>query len=130
MFRKLINSRIILSLSLLILITFSSCVKTKPTVAVIYIKNPNGSMCEGAQVRLYGQPASVSSSNVGQELRIDLNTVTDAEGKAYFDLTDFYKAGQTGMAILNVDAMKYNQVSSGFIQVIEQETNEETFFLQ
>ncbi|MEY4571371.1 MAG: hypothetical protein RLZ10_575 [Bacteroidota bacterium] len=130
MFRKISNSRINLTLLLFVLLSFASCVKIKPTVAVIYIKNPNGSMCEGAQVRLYGQPATVSSDNVGQELRIDLTTVTDVEGRAYFDLTEYYKAGQTGMAILNVDAMKYNQVSSGFIQVLEQETNEETFFLQ
>lgn len=109
---------------------FSSCLKIKPTVAIIYIKNPNGTLCEGAQVRLYGQPSVISSGNVGQELRIDLTATTDAEGRAYFDLTDFYKAGQTGMAILNVDAIKYNQVSYGFIEVIEQETNEGVFILQ
>lgn len=111
-------------------VLFSSCVKIKPTVAIIYIRNSDGSACNGALVRLYGQPSEITSTNAGQELRIDLTTQTDANGRAYFDLSNFYEAGQTGMAILNVDAMKYSQVSTGFIQVVEQETNEETFFLQ
>lgn len=87
-------------------------------------------MCSGAQVRLYGQPANLTSANASQELRIDLTAVTDAEGRAYFDLSEFYDGGQTGLAILNVDMMKGSLERSGFIQVIEQEVNEETFFLQ
>lgn len=108
----------------------SACVKIKPTTAIIYVKKPDGSMCSGAQVRLYGQPSNVTSANASQELRIDLNTVTDAEGRAYFDLSEFYEGGQTGLAILNVDMMKGSLERSGFIQVTEQAVNEETFFLQ
>lgn len=108
----------------------SACVKIKPTTAIIYVKKPDGTMCSGAQVRLYGQPANITSANALQELRIDLNAVTDAEGRAYFDLTEFYDGGQTGLAILNVDMMKGSLDCSGFIQVIEQEVNEEIFFLQ
>ena len=108
----------------------SACVKIKPTTAILYVKKPDGSVCSGAQVRLYGQPANITSANASQELRIDLNAVTDAEGRAYFDLTEFYDGGQTGLAILNVDIMKGSLERSGFIQVIEQEVNEQIFFLQ
>lgn len=108
----------------------SACVKIKPTTAIIYVKKPDGSMCSGAQVRLYGQPATITSANASQELRIDLTAVTDAEGRAYFDLSEFYDGGQTGLAILNVDMIKGSLERSGFIQVVEQEVNEETFFLQ
>ena len=114
----------------LFLFVVSSCVKIKPTIAVVYVRNSNGTICAGADVRLYGQPVSVTTSNANQELRIDLLKQTDSEGKAYFDLSKFYKAGQTGMAILNVDAQKDGKVSTGYIQIIEQESNEETFFLQ
>lgn len=115
---------------MIIFVSFSSCVKIKPTVAIIYIRNSDGSACNGALVRLYGQPSEISTSNAAQMLRIDLTKQTDESGRAYFDLSDFYEAGQTGMAILNVDALKFNQVSTGFIQIKEQETNEGTFFLQ
>jgi hypothetical protein len=111
-------------------VVLSACVKIKPTTAIIYVKKPDGTMCSGAQVRLYGQPANITSANASQELRIDLNGVTDAEGRVYFDLSEFYDGGQTGLAILNVDIMKGSLERSGFIQVIEQEVNEETFFLQ
>lgn len=114
----------------LLLVVVSSCVKIKPTIAVIYVRNPNGSLSVGADVRLYGQPVSTSTSNANQELRIDVLKKTDSEGKAYFDLSEFYKAGQTGMAILNVDVQNGGAVSTGYIQIIEQESNEETFFLQ
>jgi hypothetical protein len=111
-------------------VILSACVKIKPTTAIIYVKKPDGTMCSGAVVRLYGQPANITSANASQELRIDLNAVTDAEGRAYFDLSQFYDGGQTGLAILNVDIMKGSLEQSSFIQVIEQEVNEETFFLQ
>jgi hypothetical protein len=87
-------------------------------------------MCSGAVVRLYGQPANNTSANASQELRIDLNGLTDAEGRAYFDLSQFYDGGQTGLAILNVDIKKGSLERSSFIQIIEQEVNEETIFLQ
>lgn len=120
----------ILALSLIIVgMTFSSCVKIKPTTVIVYIRNQDGTVSQNAQVRLYGQPSEFTSNNASKELRIDITASTDAEGRVYFDLTNFYEAGQTGMAILNVDAYKYNQVSSGFVQVVEQETNEATFFL-
>jgi hypothetical protein len=113
-----------------IFIVLSACVKIKPTTAVIYVKKPDGSMCSDAQVRLYGQPANITSANASQKLRIDLIAVTDGEGRAFFDLTEFYDGGQTGLAILNVDIIKGGLERSGFIQVIEQEPNEEVFFLQ
>ena len=114
----------------LLLVVVSSCVKIKPTIAVIYVRYPDGSLSVGTDVRLYGQPVSASTSNATQALRIDLLKKTDSEGKAYFDLSEFYQAGQTGMAILNVDAQNGGAVSTGYIQIIEQESNEETFFLQ
>jgi hypothetical protein len=79
---------------------------------------------------LYGQPVSVSTANASQPLQIDILKQTDNEGKAYFDLSNFYKAGQTGVAILNVDIQKAGQVATGFIQIVEQQSNEKTFFLQ
>ncbi len=115
---------------MILFVSFSSCVKIKPTVAIIYIRNSDGSACSGSSVRLYGQPSEITTPNAAQKLRIDLTKQTDESGRAYFDLSDFYEAGQTGMAILNVDAIKFNQVSTGFIQIKEQETNEGTFFLQ
>jgi hypothetical protein len=130
MYRKVFRKGLNLGLLLFVVSITVACVKIEPTIAVIYIRNANGTMAQGAQVRLYGQPVSGSTSNANQALRIDLIKQTDNEGKAYFDLSDFYKAGQTGMAILNVDAQAGGQVSTGYIQIIEQESNEETFFLQ
>ncbi|MFM7668381.1 MAG: hypothetical protein ACKO7D_09385 [Bacteroidota bacterium] len=127
---KRVRPLIVLFSFAVIFFVLNACVKIKPTTAIIYVKKPDGSMCSGAQVRLYGQPANITSANASQELRIDLNAVTDAEGRAYFDLSEFYDGGQTGLAILNVDMMKGSLERSGFIQIIEQEVNEEIFFLQ
>ncbi len=130
MYTKVFRPILIFSSLAIILMAFNACVKIEPTIAVIYVKNADGTLSDGAQVRLYGQPVSVTTANASQPLQIDILKQTDNEGKAYFDLSNFYKAGQTGVAILNVDIQKAGQVATGFIQIVEQQSNEKTFFLQ
>lgn len=130
MYTKVFRPILILASLTFVLMAFNACVKIEPTIAVIYVKNADGTLSNWAQVRLYGQPVSVTTANANQPLQIDILKQTDNEGKAYFDLSQFYKAGQTGVAILNVDIQKAGQVATGFIQIIEQQSNEKTFFLQ
>lgn len=95
----------------------TSCYKQKDTGLAVYVKDINGYTIEGASVHLYGEP----TSSAGNLLLIDLTKTTDKNGTAYFDLNSYYKSGQTGVAVLKIDAAYMNKVGSATI-TIEQET--------
>ncbi len=113
-FRKLSFGRYIL---FLVVILLTSCYKQKDTGLAVYVKDINGYTVEGATVHLYGEPTSTA----GNLLLIDLTKTTDKNGTAYFDLNSYYKSGQTGVAVLKIDAAYMNKVGSSTI-TIEQET--------
>ena len=114
MFRKLPLSAWILFFVGFLL---TSCYKQKDTGLAVYVKDTNGNIIEGASVHLYGEP----TSGAGNLLLIDLTKTTDSRGTAFFDLNSYYKSGQTGVAVLKIDAALYNKVGSATI-TIEQET--------
>jgi hypothetical protein len=67
------------------------------------------------------------------DLEIDLVRITNSNGVAEFDFTDFYEPGQSGFAILDVEITKEFPDSTSFItgimKVVEEETNTKTFVL-
>ena len=56
--------------------------------------------------------------------------MTDASGKATFNFNDVYQLGQAGVAVLNIDATKDGKTGQGIIKVEQEETSEETVFIQ
>tara|TARA_B100000123_G_scaffold60441_1_gene42235 strand:- start:4559 stop:4939 length:381 start_codon:yes stop_codon:yes gene_type:complete len=107
---------------LAILFISHSCYKPKSTIATITVLNDsNNSPVSGATVRLfYDDPAGVNTSIINEQ-----NTTSD-EGVVNFDFSEYYKDGQAGFAVLDIEV---NNVFVGVIQVEERATTEKTIYL-
>ena len=107
---------------LAILFISHSCYKPKSTIATITVLNDsNNSPVSGATVRLfYDDPAGINTSIIN-----DQNTTSD-EGVVNFDFSEYYKDGQAGFAVLDIEV---NNVFVGVIQVEERATTEKTIYL-
>ena len=99
-----------------------SCYKPKSTIATITVLNDsNNSPVSGATVRLfYDDPTGVNTSIINEQ-----NTTSD-EGVVNFDFSEYYKDGQAGFAVLDIEV---NNVFVGVIQVEERATTEKTIYL-
>ena len=107
---------------LAILFISHSCYKPKSTIATITVLNDsNNSAVSGATVRLfYDDPAGINTSIINEQ-----NTTSD-EGVVNFDFSEYYKDGQAGFAVLDIEV---NNVFVGVIQVEERATTEKTIYL-
>lgn len=99
-----------------------SCYKPKSTIATITVLNDsNNSPVSGATVRLfYDDPTGINTSIINEQ-----NTTSD-EGVVNFDFSEYYKDGQAGFAVLDIEV---NNVFVGVIQVEERATTEKTIYL-
>ena len=107
---------------LAVLFISHSCYKPKSTIATITVLNDsNNSPVSGATVRLfYDDPTGVNTSIINEQ-----NTTSD-EGVVNFDFSEYYKDGQAGFAVLDIEV---NNVFVGVIQVEERATTEKTIYL-
>lgn len=107
---------------------FASCKKEKETIATITVKGANNQVVSGAQVRLF----AVGSPDVEQinEIRFDTLGTTNASGKVSFNFSDYYKAGQAGFAVLDIQASKGTLYGTGIIKIEEETTSEETVIVE
>ncbi len=104
---------------------FSACNKEKDTIAIITVEDENGFALPNAYVKLYANPTYPT----GDPTRLMQEKMTDSQGKATFDYTDFYKQGQAGFAVLDITSFRDSMVGQGIIKILEEETNEETVVL-
>jgi hypothetical protein len=110
-----------------ILLPFAtSCNKEEPTVGVIKVVDAQGAPVVGAMVKLFADPAIPA----GDPTRLDKESVTDGEGVASFDYSDFYEQGQSGFAVLDIMAMKDTLIGEGIIKIVEEETRRETVVIE
>lgn len=105
-------------------LTFSSCVKEEPTIAVVRVIDANGDPVQGATVRLYGSPSQTPPPP--NAIALDTTFITDATGTVTVDYSEEYKLGQAGFAVLDIEAYKGALYGVGIIKVEEQETTEVT----
>jgi hypothetical protein len=106
----------------------SSCKKDKETIATVLVLDADGDAVPGATVRLYSNPSVLPPPP--NELRFDTTAVTNGTGRATFNFSDFYKKGQAGFAVLDIQAFKGTLFGAGIIKIQEEETNEETVTIQ
>ena len=106
----------------------SSCKKEEETIATVVVKNELGQVVPGATVRLFGQ-GSVDDDFIG-EIRFDTTAVTNGTGKVSFNFSDFYKQGQAGFVVLDIEANKGALFGDGIIKVEEETTTEEVVLLE
>ena len=107
---------------LIVFFISNSCYKPKSTIATITVlNNSNNAPVSGATVRLfYDDPAGVNTSLVDEQ-----NTTSD-EGVVNFDFSSYYKDGQAGFAVLDIEV---NNVFVGVVQIEERATTEKTIYL-
>lgn len=105
-------------------LTFSSCVKEEPTIAVVRVIDANGDPVQGATVRLYGSPSQTPPPP--NAIALDTTFITDATGTVTVDYSEEYKLGQAGFAVLDIEAYKGALYGVGIIKIEEQETTEVT----
>jgi hypothetical protein len=99
------------------------CKKDKQTIATVKVVNEEGDPIPGATVRLYSVPSEDEPRP--NELRFDTTQVTNGTGLVTFDFTEFYKKGQAGFAVLDIEAYKGSLNGDGIIKIEEETTTEE-----
>lgn len=104
------------------------CNEIEDTVAVVYVQNSLGAPVQGAEVRLYAV-GSVDQTFIG-ELRFDTTQVTNAAGSVSFNFSEFYKQGQAGFAVLDIEATKGSLTGIGIIKIEEELLNEQTVVME
>lgn len=107
---------------------FQGCNEIEDTVAVVYVQNSLGAPVQGAEVRLFAV-GSVNQTFIG-ELRFDTTQVTNAAGSVSFNFSEYYKQGQAGFAVLDIEATKGSLNGIGIIKIEEEMTNEQTVIME
>lgn len=106
----------------------NGCKKEKDTIASVLVVNSDGTPVPGATVRLYSKPSE--SPPPPNALRFDTTQVTNGTGKVTFDFSGFYKKGQAGFAVLDIEAYKGSLNGDGIIKIEEEETTEQTVTIE
>tara|TARA_B100000927_G_C16187901_1_gene358173 strand:+ start:43 stop:408 length:366 start_codon:yes stop_codon:yes gene_type:complete len=118
---KLFTNKIIYSSVFILLITsISSCYKKKDTISIIKVLDNNERPVVGAEVRLFFEDVS-SPTNL-----IDLTNTTIADGTATFNFNEFYKEGQGGFAVLDIEV---DGELKGVIMIQEMVINKKTIYI-
>jgi len=119
MFKK----RYLILLSIFFGLALQSCFKVDETIASVTVLNAAGTPVPGAEVHLF------KFGNDGPA-RFDTTQFTNGSGIASFNFSDFYEAGQSGFAVLDVEVTKGSLLGSGIIKIEEQETSEEIILVE
>ena len=88
---------------LVFLIFMSSCYKVSNTTATITIKDNNGKNVPGALVHVYPSPSQPSDTLSVINQNLDETKTTDNNGQVFFDYTEYYKEGQVGLFVLDIE---------------------------
>lgn len=104
---------------IVIVTIFSSCYKEKTTIVTVNVQDAAGNSIAGAQVRLYAEP-TVNSTN---EMIADYTKTTNSYGEAYFNLSNLYEPGQSGVGIFKLKGQFQNLVGEGIVEVKQEENN-------
>ena len=115
--------------AILLVASFSlnSCYRKQDTIGKVHVVNASGNAVGGAIVRVYIDPTSVPNPDPN---RIDMTLTTNSSGTATFNFNDFYKDGQGGFAVLDINASQGTLLGTGVIQVEQRTTSEETIVIQ
>lgn len=111
----------------ILLLSISSCYKVSDTLATIIITDKNGVRLPGTVVHVYPNPTEPANPPAELDQSLDQTKTTNTKGEVYFDYTEYYKRGQVGLFVLNIEATSGDTLLvPGIIKVVEQEDNYET----
>ncbi len=101
-------------------ILFGSCKETPPTTLEVTVVNANGTVLADVKVWLVAEPTDTTHN----PLAVQDSTVSNDSGKAYFDLTNFYKPGQIGVMQIKVKGFYFGLTGEALAEITEQERNQ------
>ncbi|MEY3099775.1 MAG: hypothetical protein RIS63_669, partial [Bacteroidota bacterium] len=92
--KNLMHTAKIAFLSMLaIVFLVASCKETSPTTLEVTVVDSNGIVITEAKVWLEAEPTDTTHNAIA----VQDSTASNNVGKAYFDLTKYYKPGQIGV---------------------------------
>lgn len=122
------NKILILSLAIMTIVAITfSCKKKKDTIGKVTVYNGNNEVVSDCRVVMWGK-ASPDSQGQGNVVVYD-TAYTNESGEATFYFNKIYQLGQSGVAILNIEARKGNLKGEGIIKIVEQEINTQKVFI-
>jgi hypothetical protein len=108
-------------LSLLALAFFLvSCKETTPTTLEVTVVTANGAIISDAKVWLVAEPTDTAHNLIA----VQDSAISNASGKAYFDLSSFYKPGQIGVMQIKVKGFYFGLTGEALAEITEQERNQ------
>lgn len=106
--------------SLILLFIVLGCKETPPTTLEVLVVNANGTVINEAKVWLVAEP----TDTLHNPIAVQDSTISDASGKAYFDLTKFYKPGQIGVMQIKVKGFYFGLTGEALAEITEQQRNQ------
>jgi hypothetical protein len=97
-----------------------SCKETPPTTLEVTVVNTNGEVISEAKVWLVAEPTDSAHNAIA----VKDSSMTDATGKAKFDLSAFYKPGQIGVMQIKVKGFYFGLTGDAIAEISEQERNQ------
>ena len=123
--KRSIKSILLFSFVALVAVTFfSSCNKTKDTTVRVTVQDASHKIVAGAWVRLFGNSTTTSTSVINDSL------MTDSGGQAVFNYNKIYKAGQAGVAVLDVVGRKSALYGKNVVKIESETENDVTVYIQ
>jgi len=108
--------------------SLSSCEKDKETKVVVTVVDSIGFRAANATVRLFARPTDTNRNDL--IVRFDETKITDGEGKVTFDYTDYIKPGQSGFAVLDIEANRNGKEGIAVVKVEEDKIVNKTITVQ
>ena len=113
---------------LIFLIFMSSCYKVSNTTATITVKDKNGKNVPGAVVHVFPSQSEPTDTLSTINPDLDETKTTDNNGQVFFDYTEYYKEGQVGLFVLDIEVNYEGPDSTitvqSIIKVEEQKDNQ------
>ncbi len=123
--KRSIKSLLLFSFVALVAVSFfSSCNKTKDTTVKVTVQDASHKVVAGAWVRVFGNSTTTSTSVINDSL------LTDGAGQAVFNYNKIYKAGQAGVAVLDVVGRKSALYGKNVVKVEAENENDVTVYIQ
>lgn len=97
-----------------------SCKETPPTTLEVTVVSSNGAIISNAKVWLVAEP----TDTVHNPIAVEDSTVSNNSGKAYFELSSFYKPGQIGVMQIKVKGFYFGLTGEALAEITEQERNQ------
>ena len=108
-----------LSMILLVFLT-NSCKEPSPTTLEVTAVNANGTLLSNAKIWLVAEPTDTAHNAIP----VKDSAWTNDAGKANFDLSSFYKAGQIGVMQIKVKGFYFGLTGEAIAEITEEQRNQ------